>query len=48
MRATWMPLFVGRVLEPDSIEVKEAIRASIDNLVSANYSVVQSKYTQQK
>jgi hypothetical protein len=29
MMATWMPGLFGRVLEPDSIEVKEAIRASM-------------------
>jgi hypothetical protein len=29
MMATWMPLPFGRVLEPDSIEVKEDIAASL-------------------
>src|ERR1700694_1517535 len=29
MMATWMPALFGRVLEPDSIEVKEGIPASL-------------------
>src|ERR1700676_118850 len=48
MMATWMPPLFGRVLEPDSIEVKEDIAASLNELVSANYSVIQSKSAHQK
>src|ERR1700682_3375831 len=44
MMATWMAPLFGRVLERDSIEVKEGIAASLISII-ANYSVKQSKYT---